>query len=57
MKELEEIKAALVAAVAEIEAYASKPTKAASARIRKVLVSVKNKVTATRNALLSADKA
>ena len=47
----------MTAVVSEIEAYAGKQTKAASARIRKGLVSVKNQVTATRNALLTADKA
>ena len=57
MKELEEIKATMIAVVAEIEAYAGKQTKAASARIRKGLVSIKSKVTGTRKALLAADKA
>lgn len=57
MQNLNNINITLLAAVAEIEAYRAKPTKASSARIRKYLGSIKNDVTATRAELVAADKA
>lgn len=41
----------------ESEAYAEKPTKAGSARLRKLLNEGKKLVTASKNELLEADKA
>lgn len=57
MNEVQTIKAKLQAALAEIEAFEAKQTKACSARIRKALGDVKNDVTAVRAALIAADKA
>jgi len=57
MTELNTIKTQLELALAEIEAYATKATKASSGRIRKYLGEVKKLVTPTRAALVAADKA
>jgi hypothetical protein len=57
MTELDNIKTQLETALASIEAYTTKPTKAESARIRKVLGEVKKQVTGVRAALVTADKA
>jgi len=57
MNELNEMDILLQAAVAQIAAYAAKPTKAESARIRKSLGEIKKSVTGVRAALVAADKA
>jgi hypothetical protein len=57
MTELNNIKLQLEAALAEINAYETKPTKACSGRIRKCLGEVKKEVTGVRAALVAADKA
>ena len=57
MTELTQIKTDLQSALAQIEAYESKPTKAESGRIRKTLGEVKKQVTGVRAALVAADKA
>ena len=57
MTELTRIKAELETALEQIEAYATKPTKAESGRIRKTLGAIKNQVTGVRAALVAADKA
>lgn len=56
MTELLALKAELQAAIDEIEAYEAKITKAASARIRKIIGNIKNMITPTRAALVAADK-
>ncbi len=57
MSELQNLKAAFNKALVEIEAYETKQSKAASARVRKLIGDVKNLVTPTRAALVEADKA
>ena len=57
MNELNTIKTELETALAEINAYEAKPTKASSARIRKVLGEIKKQVTGVRAELVDADKA
>ena len=57
MNELETITEALENALNDISSYSIKPTKAASARIRKTLGEVKKQVTGVRAALVAADKA
>ena len=57
MTELVEIKTYLETAIAQINAYTEKPTKAESGRIRKTLGEIKKQVTGVRAALVAADKA
>ena len=57
MDTLSTIKQELETALAEINAYAEKPTKASSGRIRKSLGEIKKQVTGVRAALVAADKA
>jgi len=57
MTELQTMKVQLQGALDTIEAYESKPTKAESARVRKVLGEIKKGVTPLRAALVTADKA
>jgi ElaB/YqjD/DUF883 family membrane-anchored ribosome-binding protein len=57
MEELQVIKAQLIEALTEIGMYEDKQTKAASARIRKILGNIKKQVTGVRAALVAADKA
>ena len=57
MYELKNMKELLETALVQIEAFEGKKTKAASARIRAALGKVKNGVTDTRAALVTADKA
>jgi len=57
MEKLTQIKMDMDIVSGMIENYDNKPTKVMSARIRKVLGSVKNQVTAVRAALVAADKA
>ena len=57
MRELNTIKTELETALAAINAYEAKPTKAESGRIRKSLGEVKKQVTGVRAALVAADKA
>jgi len=56
MDELSNIKQQLTTAIEQITAYEQKKTKAASARIRKSLGSIKNLVTGVRAALVAEDK-
>lgn len=56
MIQLTQLKDALSDAIAEIEAYETKQSKAASARVRKLIGNVKNLVTPTRAALVAADR-
>jgi hypothetical protein len=57
MTELQNISTLLTDAVERINTYSNKPTKAESARIRKVLGQIKKQVTGARAALVEADKA
>jgi len=57
MTELNNIKEQLTTALASIEAYTTKPTKAESGRIRKVLGQIKKDITGVRAELVAADKA
>jgi len=57
MNELKQIKDQLATAIAQIEAYEVKQTKAESGRIRKTLGQIKKLVTPTRAALVAEDKA
>ena len=57
MNEINNMAALLGDALTRINSYNNKPTKAESARIRKVLGEIKNNVTGTRAALVAADKA
>jgi len=57
MNELNTIKSQLEDALASIDAYVAKPTKAESGRIRKALGEIKKNVTGVRAALVAADKA
>jgi len=57
MTELNNIKEQLTTALAQIEAYEVKTTKAESARIRKTLGEIKKAITGVRAALVAADKA
>jgi len=57
MQELNTIKQHLETALAEINSYEQKQTKATSGRIRKSLGEIKKLVTPTRAALVAADKA
>jgi len=57
MNELLNIKQQLQDTLAQIEAFETKQTKAESGRIRLALGQIKNSITATRAALIRADKA
>jgi hypothetical protein len=57
MEELNNMAAQLGDALTRINDYNEKPTKAESARIRKVLGEIKKDVTGVRAALVAADKA
>ncbi len=56
MTELNELTTLLGEAFTRINTYNEKPTKAESARIRKVLGEIKKQVTGVRAALVAADK-
>lgn len=56
MNELNELTVLLGDAFTRINSYNEKPTKAESARIRKVLGEIKKQVTPVRAALVAADK-
>ena len=56
MNELNTTAALLGEALTRISSYNEKPTKAESARIRKVLGDIKKQITPTRAALVAEDK-